>query len=900
MKNWRVCVGVLLTLLQPGLYGSVSAADAGITIEQLNQLKRLSSGERETLFNTLTSQQSSSRDSSTTSPDVVEQDKSATDVSPATQTTRSSGATASGTTGNHRIRAGDTLLLQMTPRPATEADGAEQRFPDKRIFVLDDTGGMAIPNFGRIILAGLTEAQAAERITAEPAFRDYKVVVKLLPVERELKSFGYDLFQGGADSFAPVTDIPIPDDYVIGPGDTVAVQLFGKENAQYDLVITRDGELLFPGIGPIPVAGMTFSQLQQEIHDRVQKQLIGVQASVTLGRLRSIRIFVLGDVERPGSYTVSGLSTLTNALFASGGVRTIGSLRNIQLKRQGKVEARMDLYDLLLRGDTRSDARLLPGDVIFVPPVGLTAGITGGVLRPAIYELKDEKTIDDLIAMAGGLSPDAYPQGVQIERILRNSERSQIDIDLTRKGAGDTSLQDGDVVRIHTVLEQMNHIVTLSGHVQRPGTYQWQADMRLTDLIPSISQTLPGVDGRYVLIKREDPVERTFELLGANLMAALEDPHGYKDPPLRPHDEVIVFDIHGDRSAVIDPLLNQVRAQSAPDSPVREVSIHGMVHHPGVYPLSPRMKISDLLAAAGGLMDRAYILNAELTRFAVVDGKYREQSLTTVNLEKVFNHRDEDIALQAYDKVIVRRIPNWQDEGSIQILGEVRFPGEYPVKRGEKLSDVIERAGGVTGEAYPDGAVFLRESIRQREQEELDRLSMQLEQDLALIKNTNDDRQAVRQSEVLLGQMRSAEAVGRMVIDLDAILEHEEGFDVTLQDGDRLYIPPKPEVVTVIGEVHYPTSHIYNGRNTLKKYIKLSGGLTDNANKKAIYVIHVDGSVTPAPRWFSSGLDLGPGDTIVIPPKVERLTKLQLYTDISQVLYQLAVTAASLKVLNIF
>jgi protein involved in polysaccharide export with SLBB domain len=299
-------------------------------------------------------------------------------------------------------------------------------------------------------------------------------------------------------------------------------------------------------------------------------------------------------------------------------------------------------------------------------------------------------------------------------------------------------------------------------------------------------------------------------------------------------------------------------------------------------------------------MDRAYTLNAELTRFAVVDGKYREQSVTTVNLEQVFDHQAEDVTLQAYDKVIVRRIPNWQDEGSIQIIGEVRFPGEYPVIRGEKLSNVLERAGGLTDEGYPEGAVFLRESIRQREQQELDRLSLQLQQDIALIKNDKNNQQAVRQSEILLGQMRSAEAVGRMVIDLDAILEHKEDFDVTLQDGDRLYIPPKPEVVTVIGEVHYPTSHIYNGRNKLKKYIQLSGGLTDNANKKAIYVIHVDGSVTPAPRWFSGGLDLGPGDTVVIPPKVERITKLQLYTDISQVLYQLAVTAASLKVLNIF
>jgi len=888
MKNWRLYVGILLTCVQSGLSDISYAAGMGLDAGQLSQLNRLSTAERAALLNVLNKDDiSSGRNSSPSSSVDTPRIEFATP------------APASPVPEIPRIRGGDTLLLHILPQPVADNEIQGIRFPDKRIFILDDAGGLVIPNFGRIILAGLTEVQAAARIAAEPAFREYAVEVKLLPVEQELKPFGYDLFQGGAETFAPVTDIPIPADYVVGPGDTVAVQLFGKENAQYELVITRDGTLLFPGIGPVSVAGMTFSQLQQDIHNRVQKQLIGVQASVTLGRLRSIRIFVLGDVHRPGSYTVNGLSTLINALFASGGVQTIGSLRDIQLKRQGKVVTRLDLYDLLLRGDTLADARLLPADVIFVPSIGKTAGISGGVRRPAIYEFKDEKSIDDLIAMAGGLLPDAYPQGVQIERIFNNSERSLIDIDLTRDGAGKTGLQDGDIVRVHTVLEKMNHVVTLSGHVQRPGSYQWYPGMRLTDLISSMSQTLSGVDGRYLLIKREDPVERTLELISANLVAALQNPDSEANLGLQTHDEIIVFDIHGERSAIIEPLLEQVRAKSAPDKPVQEVSIQGMVHHPGRYPLSPNMKISDLLLAAGGLTDRAYILNTELTRFAVVDGKYREQSLNTINLEAVLNQQADDIALNAYDQISIRRIPSWYEEGSIEIIGEVRFPGRYPVVRGEKLSETLERAGGITGDAYPQGAVFLRESIRVREQEQLDRLSLQLQQDLDLIKAKNE-KDAIAEGEILLSQVQSAKAAGRMVINLQAVLEHEEGYDVTLQADDKIYIPRRPEEVTVIGEVYYPTSHLYNARNTIKKYLHLSGGANENANKKAIYVIHADGSVSPVPHWFSGRVDVGPGDTVVVPPRLERVSKLRLYTDISQVLYQLAVTAASLKVLDIF
>ena len=716
MKNWCLYLGLLLTCIQMGLSDDVYAADSGITADQLIQLNKLTTQQRADLLNMLNRGKSSSGQStvspSPSSSPPPSPSSSIDALHPKAFTPSTVAVTAESELP--RIQGGDTLLIEIHPPPVEGVEALGGRLPEKRIFVLDEAGGLTIPNFGRVILAGLTNTQAAERITAEPAFEGYSVQVTLLPVEQELKPFGYDLFQSGADTFAPVTDIPIPSDYVVGPGDNVAIQLFGKENAQYELVITRDGTLLFPGIGPVSIAGMTFSQLQQDIQNRVQKQLIGVQASVTLGRLRSIRIFVLGDVQQAGSYTVSGLSTLTNALFASGGVKMIGSLRDIQLKRQGKIITHLDLYDLLLQGDTRSDARLLPGDVIFVPPIGNVAGISGGVRRPAIYELKDEKSIDDLIIMAGGLLPDAYPQDVQIERIHNNSERSLIDIDLTSKGAGSINLQDGDIVRVHSILDKVNRVVTLSGYVQRPGTYQWSPGMRLTDLITSMSQTLSDVDGRYLLIKREDTVERTLELLSANLVAALQKPDSDANLALQPLDEIIVFDIHGDRSTVLNPLLEQVRAQSAPDKPVQEVTIQGTVHHPGVYPLSPGMKISDLLLAAGGLTDRAYTLNAELTRFAVVDGEFREQSLQTFNLEKILTHQADDIMLNAYDQISIRRVPNWSKEGSIEIIGEVRFPGVYPVARGEKLSEIIERAGGVTSDAYPQGAIFLRESIRQQ------------------------------------------------------------------------------------------------------------------------------------------------------------------------------------------
>ncbi|MFQ5668808.1 MAG: polysaccharide biosynthesis/export family protein, partial [Candidatus Binatia bacterium] len=262
-----------------------------------------------------------------------------------------------------------------------------------------------------------------------------KIAEKKQPkaVRQRLKQFGYDLFAGAPTTFAPATDIPVPADYVIGPGDTVQVQLFGKENAEHSLQVTREGVLNFPGIGPISVAGLSFAELKRDLRQRISQQMIGIKSSITMGPLRSIRVFVLGEAHRPGSYTVSALSTMTNALFVSGGIQSIGSLRDIQLKRSGKLVRRLDLYDLLLHGDTSGDVRLLPGDVIFIPPIGRTVGVAGEVRRPAIYEIKGEKTVAEVLDLAGGLLPTAYPQASQLVRINRRRERTLVDIDLTSR-----------------------------------------------------------------------------------------------------------------------------------------------------------------------------------------------------------------------------------------------------------------------------------------------------------------------------------------------------------------------------------------------------------------------------------------------------------------------------------
>lgn len=729
-----------------------------------------------------------------------------------------------------------------------------------------------------------------------------------------LQPFGYDLFAGAPTTFAPATDIPIDMDYVLGPGDTVKIQLFGKEPAEYSLVVSREGQLHFPKLGPVTVAGLTFGKMQEVIQAHIARQMIGEQAVVTLGALRSIRVFVLGDANRPGSYTVSALSTLTNALFVSGGIKPIGSLRNIQLKRNGKLVARFDLYDLLLRGDTSGDTRLQPGDVIFIPPAGKTAGVAGEVRRPAIYELKNENRIEQVLTLAGGLLPTAYPQASQIERINKQGERTLVDVDISNAEMLRGNVQAGDTLRIYSILEKMDDIVLLSGHVQRPGGYQWHPGMRVSELVPSIQRDLlPRPDLDYALVRREVPPDQHVEVLSIRLGEAVQHPGSAADIELHSRDELLVFDAILDRTAVVSQLVDTLKEQATFRQPARVAKVGGLVRHPGEYPLEASMRVSSLIRAGGGLAEAAYALGAELTRYEVVDGSYREVAHVDVDLKKILaGDRAADLALRPYDDLHIKRLPEWATAVTVEIRGEVRFPGIYPISRGEQLSSLLQRAGGLTDMAFPQGAVFLRKELQERERQRIEEMTRRLEADLASLSlklaqeggGQADTLGIVRQ---LGDQLRGIEPTGRLVINLPELLEdtrkgRRSDFDVTLNDSDKLYVPAITQEVTVTGEVFYPTSHLYTRGFDRDRYVKLSGGVTGKADAGRIYVIRADGSVGADESWFSGDDDVSirPGDTIVVPLDVDRVRPINLWTNVSQIIYQLAIAAASAHAVGVF
>jgi polysaccharide export outer membrane protein len=817
--------------------------------------------------------------------------------------------------GPPRIEPASTLLLDVTLIETGRLDDSQNPLMESRRerlmagnpYRVDDDGRLALPLLPPINVRGLTDEQVAQLLNAEPRLAGLRFSVTLLPIEpsgvEALKPFGYDVFGETPTTFAPIGDIPVPADYRIGPGDSVTIELFGKRTGRYQLVVNREGALVIPEFGPVQVTGLTFDQLRTEIDQRVSEQMIGVRASVTMGELKSIRVFVVGDVARPGAYTVSGLSTITNALFASGGVSRIGSLRNIELKRGGATVARLDLYDLLLRGDTSNDVQLQQGDAIFVPAIGNTAAVTGEVRRPAIYEFRSGTTVGDLIQMAGGLNPQADAQSIRLERVDENLQRSIVDIDFTSAGGRAERLRSGDVLSIPKVLADTRG-VTLEGHVQRPGAYAWRQGMRLTDLLGSLQAFKPNADQRYVVIRRESPVDRTVEVLSADAVLAFQERGTQHDPLLQSRDRVIAFSREADRGAVLAELLKELRLQTRDNQPLPIVRIGGRVRAPGEYPLQPGMTVADLIRAGGGLDEAAHGGNAELTRFEVANSEARKTEVIILDLGDATT--SNGFALRPYDVLIVKETPEWREQQSVTLVGEVRFPGTYPIRKGETLSSVIARAGGLTEDAFPRGSVFLRKELKEQERQQLESMSKRLRSDLALLAlqgsqspgQKQDVAETLAVGQSLLSQLQTAEPTGRLVIDLEDALRAKSGEnDIELRDGDQLIVPQMKQYVTVIGEVQNATTHVYKSGLGRNDYIGLSGGTTSRADTKRIYVVKADGSVI-GPRgafWFDRGArqKIEPGDTVVVPLDADRMRPLPLWTAVTTIIYNMAVAVAA-------
>ena len=791
------------------------------------------------------------------------------------------------------------------------------------------------------------------------------------PKKDELKPFGYSLFSGEPTTFMPSEKAAIPDSYLIGPGDQLNISLYGKKSDSFKVTVDRDGKIIIPDLTPVQVAGLTFFEVKALIDAKVEQEVIGVKAFVSLGQLRSMRILVLGEAYKPGSYSVSPLTTVSHALFVSGGVSDIASLRNIQVKRAGKLISNFDLYDLLIKGDSSKDIVLKPGDVVFVPSVGAQVRVDGLVKRPAIFELKQGESAKQLLNMAGGFKPNAYIKNAIVERF--NADRKEIlSVDFSANEINYIP-QDGDMVRFDGVSEQYQNSISLIGAVVRPGHYQWREGKNISDIITSIKgDLLPQADLNYGLVIREVNSKGDIEVHQFNPAEAIAK-KGHHDLLLKNNDKLYIFSRYQDREteknalanmaltaeqqlhlqkiqqwnmyqekefkdlvgvnidsakmadstlALVDStkrvniesyslfsryrllraIIEKLKLQADNQSEMKLVEVSGHVNYPGVYPLAEGNKVNDLITAAGGLLESAYTDRAEITR-AFTDGSSKIEHIQ-FNLQGAIRGDEEsDITLSSKDNLNIFPIPNWQESAKVTLRGELKFPGTYTIRRGETLSDLLNRAGGVTEFAEPKAAIFTRQSIKEQQQKQLTKLSDDLRKEIATRSFQSKNNNSVMpydEIKNILADLAQAEALGRLVIDLPSIVEKDQ--TLILKDNDQLFVPSKQDSVSIIGEVNYSTSYLYNPKLTVDDYIDRSGGVKDRADKGGIYIIKANGSVVIPDygNWFVATNDnkmLEPGDTIVVPLDSDYMDNLTLWSTATQILYQLGVAVAALSAL---
>lgn len=754
----------------------------------------------------------------------------------------------------------------------------------------------------------------APKVARETASSTQTLAVAVAPVavagvgeaapKSSLKPFGYDLFANVPTTFAPAASIPVSSDYLLGPGDALDILFYGKTNSAFSLEINREGFVDFPQLGPVGLAGLTYGEAKEMLQARISAQIIGTQVSISMGSLRSMQVFVLGEAFKPGAYTVSSLSTITHALVSSGGVSDIGSLRNIQLKRQGKLVATLDLYDLLLAGDTSNDVRVQAADVIYIPTVGDLASIEGQVLRPAIYELKGTETIQDLVELAGGMGPKAFAQSARLQRINVDGFMTTLDVDLTQTADKRTSLRGGDHLTVDAITNYKKDVVSLQGAVRHEGDFAWRDGMRVSDIVTSRDKLNPDADLGAVMIVREIPNSADIEMLIFSLERVLADFSSDDNQRLMSRDKVIILSAYGDRAAQIRPFITQLRRQATLGTSAKIVSSGGTVRFPGEYPLVEGMSINDLIRLSGGLLESAYSQTAEIARIDLSNPNRAVSSIVVSSLTG-----SSSMALQSSDYVEFRTIPDFRETQTISLEGEFVFPGVYAFDKGETLSSIIQRAGGFTDEAFAGGSVFLREALRAREEQELKRLTETLQAELqaeTLSEANSDidiDQTQLALQEKALEELSTLQASGRLVIPLEAIMNFA-AEDILLRADDRLLVPKFNQEVTVIGEVHRPISYLYEPGFSQADYIDQSGGLKQSADKKGIYVVKASGRVIKPTRGFfkfrSAQAEVSPGDTIVVPLDTynEKIRPMALLAEASQIIYQLSLGAAAINTFN--
>lgn len=755
-------------------------------------------------------------------------------------------------------------------------------------------------------------------------------------VGRILPLYGYDLFDRVPSTFAPVDRIPVTDDYRIGPGDEILIRAWGQINLDAKLVVDRAGEVFLPKVGALPVAGLQYQQLPEFLRTAIGRVFRNFDLTVGLGRLRSIQVFVVGQARRPGSYTVSSLCTLVNALFASGGPAGTGSLRRIQLKRNNGVVTEFDFYDLLLNGDKSKDARLLPGDVIYIPPAGPAVAIAGSVNVPAIYELRDRTSLGDAIRMAGGLATTADGQKAVVERIdshnTRRVEEFPLDghdldgHDSDSQGL-ERSLKDGDVVRIFSLSPRFENAVTLRGNVAHPGRVAWHAGMRLKDVIPNQDALVTRDYWRATNLaanSREtgpDPWgsgQWGADPWSADSWSARSSRERWRSNDLRSEDlrsnELRSDDFGINDLDSNDPALTSSR-RGRSDERVDLDFDHRRKPGTGAATAATTAKLRNQIARDAPEINWDY---------AVIQ-RLNPEDLTTrlipFDLGKLVLQGDErnNLPLEAGDMITIfsqndLAVPLARRSKFVRLEGEFRSAGVYRAEAGETVRHLVERVGGLTTNAYLYGAEFTRESVRADQQKGLDQMTEKLEEEITSNalgpagispEEIADNRAKLEAQRELVAKLREVRATGRVVLDLTPQSTGASDLpDIALEDGDRLVVPYRPSTVEMLGAVYNKNSFLYRRDERLGDYLRRAGGPTRDADSSRMFVIRADGSVLSrqsAKGLWNGGfaaLRLMPGDAIVVPERLNHGTVLKGLRDWSQVFSQFALGAAAVRVVQ--
>ena len=755
--------------------------------------------------------------------------------------------------------------------------------------------------------------QLQEELQAEQRERNEFQQFVMQSTGRDLPIFGANLFRTVPSTFAPVDNVPVTADYVIGPGDEIQIRAWGQIDVDLNAVVDRNGAVSVPKVGVISVAGIKANDLPAYLKTVFGRTFRNFQLTATLGKLRSIQIFVVGQAKRPGTYTVSSLSTLVTAVFAAGGPSSKGSMRSIQLKRGSRVVADFDLYDLILAGDKSKDAQLLPGDVIHIAPVGPLVAVTGSVNAPAVYELKQTTVLFDLFRWAGGLATTASGQKATVERIEDRKVRRVEEFTLDMTGLS-RAIRDGDLITVYALVPRFDNAVTLRGNVAQPGRFPWREGLRVRDLIPD----------REALLSRDYWVTRNQTVGLESSVAAILRQQGATGTRLTIEDLNQRRKHQDELDATVGDTIRRVQTESEAARFLDPNQTSAAVQITRIQDASKgtlEAAKSDALRLVNQIKPSPREVNWD---YAVVERINRDDlttSLVPFNLAKAVIDGDPEhnVLLQPGDIVTVFskddiKVPISRQTQYMHLEGEFNSSGVHQIVPGETLRQLVARVGGLAPNAYLFGAQFTRESTRVQQEKTLENALNRLERDISRFNSLRaqnvtspEDAASLKQQadnqQALLTRLRQIRPIGRIVLELPEAAQLKDLPDLPLEDSDRFIVPSPPSMVSVLGSVYSESSFIYKPDKRMEDYLTQAGGPTKGADESSIYVLRADGSVKSKRQvgFFTASLErsrLMPGDSIVVPEELDRTTITRALKDISQIFYQFGLGAAAIQVIR--